>query len=363
VVFWLTYSVGSPLQAWLNAGLTQGAQAVHNELLGVSHWLADLVADGLIQGVGMVITFLPILIIFFAVLGFLEDTGYLARAAYVTDRFMHALGLHGKSFIPLLLGFGCNVPAILGARILESPRAQRLTILLAPLVPCTARMAVITVLTAALFPRSAAWVAWGLVTLNLLTLALIGMILKRAILKDEQSAFIMELPLYHMPNPRTIGLYVWHYVVSFLRKAGAVILVASVVIWALSYFPAQGDVMQSYLAHVGRALEPLGRLMGLPWPLLVALLTSFVAKENAIATLGVLYGDFASVLPTLLSGPAALSFLVVQMLFIPCVATVAAIKQETQSWKWTTISLCLMLGLSFGAGIVVYQLGTFILGR
>ncbi|HNT76531.1 MAG TPA: ferrous iron transport protein B [Anaerolineae bacterium] len=360
VVFWLTYSVGSPLQGWLDMLLTQLAQNVHGALFSVSPWLADLVADGLIQGVGMVLTFLPILIIFFAVLGFLEDTGYLARAAYVTDRFMHALGLHGKSFIPLLLGFGCNVPAILGARILDSPRARRLTILLAPLVPCTARMAVVTVLTAALFPRTAAWVAWGLVTLNLATLALIGLIFKRAVLKDEQSVFIMELPLYHMPNPRTIGLYVWHNILSFLQKAGVVILIASVVIWMLSYFPAQGDVMQSYLAHIGRALEPLGRLMGLPWPMLIALFTGFVAKENTIATLGVLYGDIGNTLPALLSGPAALGFLIVQMLFIPCVATVAAVQQETRSWRWTLLSLGLMLVLSLGAGIAVYQVGTWL---
>ena len=172
----------------------------------------------------------------------------------------------------------------------------------------------------------------------------------------------MELPFYHLPNPRTIGLYVWHNVVAFLQKAGSVILLASIVIWALSYFPAKGDISNSYLADIGRLLEPFGQLMGLPWPMMVALLTSFVAKENTIATLGVLYGDFETLLPSLLSSAAALSYLVVQMLFVPCIATVAAVKQETDSWKWTLVSVFLLLGLSLGAGILVYQVGTLIGG-
>jgi len=269
---------------------------------------------------------------------------------------MHAMGLHGKSFMPLLLGFGCNVPAILGARIIESKRARTLTILLAPFVPCTAQMAVITVLSAALFGKTAGLVTWSLIAMNIGIIALIGIIFNKFVFKGAPAAFIMELPLYHLPNPRTIGLYIWHNIVSFLQKAGSVILIASIIVWALSYFPADGDVTRSYLAHIGRALEPLGNLMGLSWPMLVALLTSFIAKENAIATLGILFGDFETVLPTLLSTPAALSFLVVQMLFIPCVATVAAFKQETQSWKWTLISIGLMLGLSLLGGIGVYQI-------
>lgn len=355
-VFWLTYAVGGPLQGVLDTWLGMGAEIARQWLPNAPPWLRDLVADGLIGGAGMVITFMPILVIFFAALGFLEDTGYMARAAYITDRFMHAMGLHGKSFMPLLLGFGCNVPAILGARIIESKRARTLTILLAPFVPCTAQMAVITVLSAALFGKTAGLVTWSLIAMNIGIIALIGIIFNKFVFKGAPAAFIMELPLYHLPNPRTIGLYIWHNIVSFLQKAGSVILIASIIVWALSYFPADGDVTRSYLAHIGRALEPLGNLMGLSWPMLVALLTSFIAKENAIATLGILFGDFETVLPTLLSTPAALSFLVVQMLFIPCVATVAAFKQETQSWKWTLISIGLMLGLSLLGGIGVYQI-------
>lgn len=363
-VFALTYAVGNPLQGWMDGLLGSLIDYIRAGLYAVQApaWAADLISDGLIGGVGMVVTFMPILVIFFATLGVLEDTGYMARAAYVTDRFMHMMGLHGKSFMPLLLGFGCNVPAVLGARIIDGQRARLLTILLAPLVPCAAQLAVVTVLAAAFFGRAASLVVWALVALNLIVLAVLGLLLNRFVLAGEQSVFIMELPLYHLPNLRTIGLYVWRNIVSFLQKAGSVILIASLVVWVLSYLPAGGDVSESYLAMIGHALEPVGRWMGLPWPVLVALITSFVAKENTIATLSVLYGDFQSVLPTLLSGPAALAFLVVQMLFIPCIATVAAMRQESHSWRWTAVGFGLLLGLSLVAGIAVYQIGSLVLG-
>ncbi len=360
-VFWMTYAIGTPLQGWLDGLLGQVAEVSRSLLSGLSPWMADMVADGLIGGTGMVITFLPILVIFFAVLGFLEDTGYMARAAYLTDRFMHMMGLHGKSFMPLLLGFGCNVPAILGSRIVESRRARLLTIFLAPLIPCTARLAVVAVLTAAFFGSGGGWVAWGLVSLNLAILAVLGVFFHRVIFKGEQVAFIMELPLYHMPNGRSIGLYVWQNVVAFLQKAGTIILVASLLIWLLSYFPG-GDVTTSYLAQAGQWLEPVGAWLGLPWPFVVALLTGFVAKENTIATLSVLYGDLETVLPQVIGWPAALGFLVAQMLFVPCVATVAAVWQETKSRAWTAINFLVLLVISLIVGGLVYRLALLFVG-
>ncbi len=364
LVFALTYAIGTPLQGWLEGVLEVFGEQVNGGLraVGSPSWIADLLSDGLIGGAGMVITFVPILAIFFATLGVLEDTGYMARAAYVTDRFMHMMGLHGKSFMPLLLGFGCNVPSVLGARIIDGERPRLLTILLAPLVPCAAQLAVITVLGAMFFGNAAGVVLWALVTVNLAVLAVMGILLNRWVLRGEQAVFIMELPLYHLPNLRTIGLYVWRNMLAFLQKAGGIILAASLVVWVLSYLPAGGDVTQSYLAMLGQALEPVGRLMGLPWPVLVALLTSFVAKENMIATLAVLYGDLGATLPALLSWPSALALLVVQMLFVPCVATVAAMKQESGSWRWTAIGVGLLLVLSLAAGILVYQVGTSIAG-
>ncbi len=290
-VFWLTYTIATPIANWLATWVLGTLDAIAAATLSwAPPWLYGVISDGLIHGVGAVFTFLPILVIFFAALGMLEDVGYLARGAYVMDRFMHLMGLHGKSFMPLFLGFGCNVPAVLGARIIEDRRARLLTILLAPLVPCTARLAVIAFLTPAFFPAHAALVSWGLVALSLLVLAVAGIIVNKLAFQGEHTAFIMELPLYHVPNARTIGLYVKNNTVSFIKKAGTLILIASMVVWALSTIPGRG-IEQSVLATFGRALEPLGQLMGLgQWQLIVALITSFFAKENTIATLGVLYG-------------------------------------------------------------------------
>jgi len=367
LVFWLTYTVGAPLQELLDTYLVQaGAEWVRSALSGAPAWLVGLLADGVIGGAGMVITFLPILVIFFAALGFLEDVGYMARAAYVMDRFMHLMGLHGKSFLPLFLGFGCNVPAVMGARVVEGQKARLLTILVAPLVPCTARMAVVAVLAPIFFGPHAALVSWGLVGLSLVMLAIVGIALHELVLGGEHVAFIMELPLYHLPNARTIGLSVWQRTVAFLRKAGSIILVVSVIVWALSTLPG-GEIESSYLADIGRLLAPLGGLMGLGWRMMVALLTSFVAKENTIATLGVLYSAgeegarLAKVLAGVLKPAAALAFMAVQMLFIPCVATVATVRQETASWRWTAFSVALLLVVSFTVGIVIYQ-GAMLVG-
>jgi ferrous iron transport protein B len=367
LVFWLTYTVGAPLQELLDTYLVQaGAEWVRTSMKGAPAWLVGLLADGVIGGAGMVITFLPILVIFFAALGLLEDVGYMARAAYVMDRFMHLMGLHGKSFLPLFLGFGCNVPAVMGTRVIEGQRARLLTILVAPLVPCTARMAVLAVLAPIFFGSHAALVSWGLVGLSLVILAITGIALHELVLGGEHVAFIMELPLYHLPNARTIGLSVWQRTVAFLKKAGSIILIVSVVVWALSVLPG-GEIESSYLAAVGRLLAPLGALMGLGWRMMVALLTSFAAKENTIATLGVLYGAgeegtrLVEILSGVLTPAAALAFLAVQILFIPCVATVATIRQETGSWRWTTFSMALLLVLSFSMGIIIYQ-GARLLG-
>ena len=367
IVFWLTYTVGSPLQEFLDTYVVQALAGWAGGLLaGAPPWLEGLVVDGVIGGVGTVITFLPILLIFFATLGLLEDLGYMARAAYVMDRFMHPMGLHGKSFLPLFLGFGCNVPSVMGARIVESERARLLTILVAPLVPCTARMAVLAFLTPIFFGSASPFVSWGLVGLSLLMLAFSGVLINRVLFRGERAAFIMELPLYHIPNWRTIGLLIWRRTLAFIKRAGTVILVVSVVVWALAALP-HGDIEASFLAWIGHRLTPLGRLMGLDWRMMVALLTSFIAKENSVATLGVLYGTgeeethLAEALKGEISPAAALAFLAVQMLFIPCVATVATIRQETNSWRWTAFGVLFLLLVSFLVGILVYQ-GAALLG-
>jgi ferrous iron transport protein B len=263
--------------------------------------------------------------------------------------------------MPLFVGFGCNVPGVMGARIVEDRRARLLTILLMPLVPCTGRMAVIAFLAPAFFGANAAVVTWGLVAGNVVLLFLIGMAINRGVFRGARSAFIMEMPLYHLPNARTIGLYVWHNVWAFVKKAGTIILLASATVWLLSYLPGV-EVEGSLLARFGRWLEPAGRWLGLgDWRLIIALLSSFVAKENTIAALGVLYGSeanlgLAELVARTLTPAAALAFLVVQMTFVPCAATVAAIRQETGAWKWPAFSVGLLLVISFGAAVVVYQL-------
>jgi ferrous iron transport protein B len=362
VVFWLTFTVGTPLQNLLDEYVVGAlAAAVAQGLAAGPAWLQGLVVDGAIGGAGTMLTFLPILVIFFAVLALLEDVGYMARAAYVMDRFMHLLGLHGRSFMPLFLGFGCNVPAVMGARIIDSHRARLLTILLAPLVPCAGRVTVLVFITPIFFGRAATLVAWGLIALSLVVLAVVGILINRWVLRGERAAFIMELPLYHRPNARSIGMQVWQHSVEFLKKAGSLILVMSILVWLLSTLP-HGEIETSYLAGLGQALAPVGALMGLDWRMLVALLTSVVAKENSIATLGVLFGagqeagGLEQALVGVLTPAAALAFLVVQMLFIPCLATVATVKQETRSWRWTAFSVGLLVVVSFGAAIGVYQL-------
>lgn len=364
--FEFTFTVAAPVQRWLDASVIESFQRwLVGELTGVPRWLADLLVHGVLGGAGIVISFTPILILFFAVLALLEDIGYLARAAYVMDRFMHLIGLHGKSFLPLFLGFGCNVPAVMGARIIESHSGRLLTILLAPLVPCSARLLILVLLAPAFFGPHAMAVSWSLVALNLVILALVGIVLNSTLFRGQRAALIIELPLYHMPRLRTIGRFVWDNTWSFLRKAGTIILLFSIVIWALSALPG-ADVEQSYLASAGRAMTPIGQFMGMDWRLIVALLSSFIAKENAIATLGILYGNgaegdsLADAIAAVVAPAAGLSFLVVTMLFIPCAATVAVMHQETRSWRWTLFSIALLLVIALSAGIAVFQVAQWL---
>ena len=248
LIFGLVYSIGIPLQKFLEVHLIESGRTFVNAHLSAPTWVKGLLANGIISGVGTVLTFIPILMLFFAAWAFMEDVGYTARAAFVTDKFMHSLGLHGKSVLPLVLGFGCNVPAILGTRIIDSPRSRLLTILVAPLVPCTARMAVITLIAAAFFGSAAIFVSIGIVIFSLIMLIITGLIMNRFVVGGEDSALLMELPLYHLPNPKIIGLVTWQNTVAFIKRAGTIILVVSIIIWILSYVP-HGDINTSFLSR------------------------------------------------------------------------------------------------------------------
>jgi ferrous iron transport protein B len=360
VVFAATFGLGAPVQRWLDASaLAALADALKGALSWAPRWFADLMVEGVIGGAGRVFTLVPVLVVFFAGMAVLEDSGYLARAAFLLDGLMHRIGLHGKSFFPLFVGFGCNVPAVLASRIVESERARRLTILLIPLVPCTGRLAVVAFVSAVLFERTALLVAWGLVVVNLLVLAAVGAVLSRWVLRGEREPFIMVLPLYQRPRLRAVARATGANTWAFVRRAGTLIVAASVVVWMLSSYPGPGPD-HSALAAVGRALGPLGRAMGMDWRLLAATLSGFVAKENVVATLGILYGagartGLATALSTSVSPASGVAFLVVQMLFIPCVSTIAAMRQEMGNWRWPLAGSAALLVIALFGGVVAYQ--------
>jgi ferrous iron transport protein B len=359
LVFFMTYIIGSPLQKAMEYGIQALSHGLEPMLSFLPLWGQRLLLDGALGGAGYVITFLPVLLVFFAAMAFLEDVGYMARAAFVMDRFMPLIGLHGKSFIPVCLGFGCNVPAVLGSRIIESPKAKLLTIFLAPFIPCTARIAVLIFITSAIFGSKAPLISLVFLSLNMILLGLAGMAIKHTVLKEEAMLFIMELPLYHVPNPKTIAMAICSNLISFIKRAGTVILAVSIVIWFFSYFP-QGNVETSFLAMAGQWIEPLGAPLGLDWKMITALFSSLVAKENSLATMGILYGigeeGIRSSLKDLIPTASALSFLAVQMLFLPCVATISAMKTEMGNIKWFLSSLMGTLLLSYLGGIAIYHL-------
>jgi ferrous iron transport protein B len=365
LIFWLVYSLGVPVQHFLEVSLIERTREIlYVKLYFMPGWFQSFLGNGILSGVGTVLTFIPIMFFFFMAWAFLEDVGYTARVAFVTDRFMHLLGLHGKSVLPLVLGFGCNVPAVMGTRIIESERARLLTVLLTPLIPCTGRMAVIAIIAAAFFGSQAILVSIGIILFSLLMLIISGLIMNRFVLGGERTALMMELPLYHLPNLRIIGLISWQRIVVFVKRAGTIILIVSIFVWLLSSFPG-GSIEESFLAQIGRWLEPLGKLMGLNWQLMVALLSSFIAKENTIATLGVLLGGekagLTQALKEVLVPASALAFLVVQVLFVPCAATVAVIRQETGSWRWTAFSIGFQLVLSFSMAFLVFQVARLVM--
>jgi ferrous iron transport protein B len=363
LVFFLTYTVGSPLQSLMEQGIHAITRALEPVLTALPVWSQRLILDGMIGGAGYILTFLPILLIFFAAMAFLEDVGYMARAAFVMDRYMHLIGLHGKSFIPMCLGFGCNVPAILGSRIIESKKARLLTIFLAPFIPCTGRIAVLVFMASAIFADKAPFISWSLMALNLIVLGLTGIFIKATLFKEESMLFIMELPLYHKPDIKTIVMAVWSSMVAFVKKAGTIILAMSMVIWVFSYLP-YGNVETSLLAMAGRWIEPAGLPLGLDWKMITALFSSLVAKENSIATLGVLYGlgeeGIRPLLARYMPPASALFFLVVQMLFLPCVATIGVMKQEMGNWRWFLSALGMKLILSYAGGMAAYRVALWL---
>lgn len=366
-VYDLTQRVSGPLQdlldGWRSAlGERAGAAAAR-----YGPWAQGFVEQGLFESVGLLVTFLPVLAVFFLLFALLEDTGYMARAAFVLDRSLSKIGLRGKSFLPMFVGAGCNVPAVFGTRVIESRSARLLTILLVPLVPCSARLIVLAFLVPPFFHAYAPAVSIGLITLNIAVIALLGWALSRLFFRGERQSFVMELPRYSVPSLTAVGISVWTKLKAFLRDAGTMIVVIALAVWALSAFPGgpagSGPAIESsYLARIGRFLEPLGAPMDMDWRLIVAILTGFIAKEVVIATLGVLYAtaseeSLVSTMQASISPATALAFLVITMLFIPCVGTVAAMRREAGT-RWMLFGTALLLAVSYLFGIGVYELAS-----
>lgn len=360
LLFTAVFTIGTPIQEFLDAVLITPASQAVLALAPAGHFWTGLIANGLISGTGLVLSFVPIMLLFFFFMALLEDIGYMTRAAYVMDRFMHIIGLHGRSFVPMFMGFGCNVPSIMAARVIDDPTSRLLTMMLIPLVPCSARLAVIAFFGAAFFPEHTALFSWSLIALPILVIALVGFGLSHTLFKGQRMPLIMELPLFHLPNAKGIliqtGLHTW----TFVKRAGGLITVFSLLIWMLSYAPS-GDVGDSPLGTVGKLFNPLAELFGSDWRMIIALITSFIVKENTIATLGILTHVTTetatlTAIRTVLTPQAAIAFMVVQMLFVPCVSTVVMLKKESGSWKWPLLGMALQGFISLLCGVVLFQL-------
>ena len=411
-VFQLTFAVGAAPMEWIDTLVSWFAGFVSARM--DEGLLRSLVVDGVISGVGSVMVFLPNIFILFMCISFLEDSGYMARAAFLTDRVMHLLGLHGKAFIPMLMGFGCNAPAIMATRTLESERDRILSILINPLMSCSARLPVYVLITGAFFlPERAGTVIFSIYLLGLVLAIAMGRLFSKTILPGKSAPFVMELPPYRLPTARGLLIHTWDRGKIFLRKMGGVILLGSVAIWALSTFPRdvtfsrdydakitrlqeQAAVRESsggaaagleleiadleaareserieasYIGRIGKAMEPVFRPLEFDWRDAVALVTGFVAKEIVVSTLGVLYqvgteedekseGLIQALRKSSMTPLVAYAFMAFVLIYTPCLGTVAVIRRETNSWKWTAFSVGYAVVLAWLVAFAIVRVGT-----
>ena len=377
VMFLLTFSGPGK---WLSDGMAwfidevlspgAGGWLVH---LGAAEWLRRLITDGVIAGVGGVLVFLPQIAILFLFLSMLEDTGYMARAAFVMDRTLRHFGLSGKAFIPMLMGFGCTVPAIMGARTMENEKDRRMTILLVPFMSCGARLPIYGLMTAAFFPRHGGLIVFSVYVLCLLMAVFSGILMKRTLFRGEPAPFLLELPPYRMPTLKNIWLHVWERVRDFLTRAGTVILAMSVVLWFLQNFDLRLQMVESIdrsiLASIGGVLAPVFAPAGFGfWQAAVALLTGLIAKEAVVSSMSLFYGfsltDYAAagaVMAVTFTPAAALAFIAFCALYTPCVAAVATIRREMNSHRWTAVCLAWQIAAAYVVSVAVYQIARLLM--
>lgn len=335
--------------------------------------LKDLLIDGIIGGVGGVIVFLPNILILYFFISILEDSGYMARAAFIMDKIMHRMGLHGKSFIPLIMGFGCNVPAIMATRTIEDRKSRLITMLVNPLMSCSARLPIYLVMIGAFFPNCASFMLLCIYTTGILLAVIMARIFSKFLVKGEDSPFVMELPPYRMPTSKSIMRHTWEKGAQYLKKMGGIIMIASIIIWFLGYYP-QHDAYESvaeqqknsYIGQIGKAIEPVIKPLGFDWKLGIGLISGVGAKELVVSTLGVLYTNEGDVENVNLSNRipitplVALAYMLFVLIYFPCIATFAAIKQESGSWKWAIFTAGYTTGLAWLIAFTVFQIGSLI---
>lgn len=332
--------------------------------------LKDLIVDGIIGGVGGVIVFLPNILFLYIFISFMEDSGYMARAAFIMDKIMHKMGLHGKSFIPLIMGFGCNVPAIMASRIIESRKSRLVTVLINPLISCSARLPIYLVMIGAFFPSKASLVLLSIYVTGILLAVLMARIFSRFIVRGDDAPFVMELPPYRMPTAKSVLRHTWEKGAQYLKKMGGIIMIASVIIWFLGYYPNHDAYSttaeqqeNSYIGQIGKAIEPVIEPLGFDWKMGIGILSGIGAKELVVSTLGVLYTndddiesvDLADRIP--ITPLVAYGYMLFVLIYFPCIATVAAIKNESGSWKWAAFTICYTTLLAWIVAFLVHQVG------
>ena len=357
VMFQTTFSLGQYPMDWIEEGVGWLGEWISSTMADGP--LRSMMVDGVIGGVGSVIVFLPQILILYFFISIMEDSGYMARAAFIMDRLMHKMGLHGKSFIPLVMGFGCNVPAIMATRTIESRRSRLITMMVLPFMSCSARLPIYMMITGLFFAaeyRSA--VMLSLYASGILMAVVVSNILSHFVLKGEDTPFVMELPPYRWPTAKAVGRHTWEKGKEYLKKMGGIILVASIIVWALGYFGTMGiapSLAESFIGRMGQAIEPLFSLQGFNWQLDVSLIAGVGAKEIVASTMGVL-GGFEGITPL-----AAYAYLLFVLLYFPCLATIVAIKHESGSWRWAVTAAIYTTCVAWLVSALVYQGGSLFL--
>lgn len=384
IMFEVTFTLGQYPMDWIDAGVAVISDFISTIL--PEGPLKDMIIDGAIAGVGAVIVFLPQILILYFFISFMEDSGYMARAAFIMDKIMHKMGLHGKSFIPLIMGFGCNVPAVMATRTIENRRSRLITILVLPLISCSARLPIYIMIIGTFFAvKYQSLVMISLYAIGIFMSVIMSRIFSRWLVKGDDTPFVMELPPYRFPTTKAIIRHTWEKGKQYLKKMGGIILVASIIVWALGYFPHneeldnQAQQEQSYIGRIGKTIEPIFRPQGFDWKLDVSLIAGVGAKEIVASTMGVLYADDESVADDTTADISkyhtlrmkmeadgitpliAFSYLLFVLIYFPCIATIAAIKGETGSWKWAIFTAVYTTLLAWIVSACCYQIGCLLL--